>query len=117
MLGHKVCVVLELIFRARKLKLVGKNISYTYSYLSDGPNERIQAVINSGVTRRLVELLSCDSQLVVSAALRAVGNLVTGDDAQTQGKELKHFFCRFADLTVVGFAHAQWYSTAAYLSR
>ena len=54
------------------------------SYLSDGPNEKIQAVIDSGVSRRLVELLMQQQQSVVSAALRAVGNIVTGDDIQTQ---------------------------------
>ncbi|XP_044761473.1 importin subunit alpha-7 isoform X2 [Coccinella septempunctata] len=52
--------------------------------LSDGPNERIQAVIDAGVSRRLVELLMHQESNVVSAALRAVGNIVTGDDIQTQ---------------------------------
>ncbi|CAF4479154.1 unnamed protein product, partial [Rotaria magnacalcarata] len=54
------------------------------SYLSDGPNEKIQAVIQAGVTTRLVELLAHPILNVQSSALRAVGNIVTGDDQQTQ---------------------------------
>jgi len=47
-------------------------------------NLYIQSVIDSGVTGRLVELLSHQSAGVQMPALQAVGNLVTGDDAQTQ---------------------------------
>ncbi|KAL2464190.1 Importin subunit alpha-2 [Forsythia ovata] len=57
---------------------------WALSYLSDGTNDKIQAVIESGVCPRLVELLLHPSPSVLIPALRTVGNIVTGDDLQTQ---------------------------------
>ncbi|KAI9311423.1 armadillo-type protein [Dichotomocladium elegans] len=57
---------------------------WAISYLSDGQNDRIQAVVESGLCPRLIELLSHPQTSVQTPALRSVGNIVTGDDHQTQ---------------------------------
>lgn len=57
---------------------------WALSYLSDGTNDKIQAVIEAGVCQRLVDLLLHPNPTVLIPALRTVGNIVTGDDVQTQ---------------------------------
>lgn len=54
------------------------------SYVTDGANEKIQAVVNSGVLPRLISLLGHSMTTVQTPALRCAGNVVTGDDGQTQ---------------------------------
>ncbi|XP_074349142.1 importin subunit alpha-1a-like [Apium graveolens] len=60
------------------------NACWAFSYLSDGTNDKIQAVIDSGLCGSLVELLYHPSPAVFRPVLLTVGNITTGDDTQTQ---------------------------------
>ena len=54
---------------------------WSLGYLSEGS---VQALIDANVVRRVVELLEHTDSGVQTAILRIVGNIVTGDDLQTQ---------------------------------
>lgn len=56
---------------------------WALSYISDGNDENIQAVIEARVCEKLVDLL-LHSLRVLTPALRTIGNIVTGNDVQTQ---------------------------------
>lgn len=63
----------------------GQDAGWALSYISDGDNQRIQAVIDAGVGPDLVRHLAHAQANVVTPMLRTLGNLVSGDDSQTQG--------------------------------
>jgi hypothetical protein len=60
------------------------DVCWAMSYLSDGGDERIPAIIETGVLQRLVQLMQHPNVAISVPSLRTVGNIVTGDDAQTQ---------------------------------
>lgn len=60
---------------------------WALSYLSDdngATNSKIQAVIDAGVAPRVVKCLMHHHTSVQVPALRCIGNIVTGDDKQTE---------------------------------
>lgn len=58
---------------------------WAISYLSDGSNDKIQAIVDSGVIPRLIQLLGNNEfNNIQTPALRSIGNIVTGNDVQTQ---------------------------------
>lgn len=56
---------------------------WALSYLTDGSNDNIQAVLDTGLMDRLVELLTIDEITILTPAVRTIGNIVTGTDVQT----------------------------------
>jgi hypothetical protein len=63
---------------------VRTDAGWALSYLSDGLDERIQAVISAGALQPLIAMLDSPNTAVLTPALRAVGNIVTGNDVHTQ---------------------------------
>lgn len=58
--------------------------TWAISYISDGNNERIQAVLESGVLPRIIQLLQAPTAAMQTPAIRTIGNIATGNDRQTQ---------------------------------
>ena len=56
---------------------------WALSYISDGDDDRIQTVVNSGILPVLISMLDQEPN-IVTPALRVVGNIVSGNDDQTQ---------------------------------
>ena len=60
------------------------DVCWAFSYLSDGGDERIPFILQTGVLPRLVQLLMHPNVAIAVPTLRCIGNIVTGDDNQTQ---------------------------------
>ncbi len=60
------------------------DVCWAMSYLSDGGEERIPLILGSKVLPRIIQLLSHHNIAISVPCLRTIGNVVTGDDKQTQ---------------------------------
>jgi importin subunit alpha-6/7 len=62
---------------------------FAISYISDGDSQRIQEIINGNFLSSIIEILKSQPSRVLdqplqTAALRVIGNILTGDEYQTQ---------------------------------
>ena len=60
------------------------DISWALSYLSDGAKENIDDFLDENLLKKLIKLLNHQTVSVVIPCLRTIGNILTGNDNQTQ---------------------------------
>jgi hypothetical protein len=75
-------VLAKLVIHDSKHALI--DAMWALSYLTDGNDDDIQAVLDVVPAKRLVDLAGHFDIKLVTPALRCIGNIVSGNDAQTQ---------------------------------
>lgn len=83
LLASALPILTSILFQNRDVETM-VDATWALSYISDGENTRIQAVVDTGVVPYLTNILSSDHIQAVVPSLRTLGNIVSGDDKQTQ---------------------------------
>lgn len=61
-----------------------QDICWALSYLSDGGRTNLQTMLQTNLLPRLVQLVEHQSLPIAVASLRTIGNILTGEDWETQ---------------------------------
>jgi importin subunit alpha-1 len=65
-------------------KEIATDACWALSYISDGPPERVQAVMDARVLTRIIALTTGPNATTQTPAVRVLGNFVAGNNSQTQ---------------------------------
>ena len=65
-----------------KIEIIS-DICWAFSYITDEGKAGFETIVQSGVVRRLVQLLEHQSLSISVPCLRTIGNLLTGSDEIT----------------------------------